>query len=131
MSGGRRDHEGKPRVSLIVSKALLEVAKVGTMGAAKYGDHNFRKGMKWSLMLDAAFRHLIRYVSGERRDIDPNCDGCKSKNCKDHSGLSHLAHIAWNILALLEYEIEGVGEDDLFPGYHLTKMEEPDNIENS
>lgn len=114
MSGGVKFNSGKPRVGLIVSKAWLEVAKVGTFGAEKYGDHNFRKGMKWSWLIDAAFRHLIAYMTGER--IDPE------------SGLSHLAHIAWNILALLEFEIEGVGEDDLWKGY---PKEYPDNIEES
>jgi len=117
MSGGKKFDEGKPRVSLVVSKAWLEVAKVGTFGAEKYGDHNFRKGMKWSRLIDAAFRHMILYVSGERIDKE--------------SGCSHLAHIAWNILALLEFEIEGIGEDDLFKGYNLTKQEGPDNIEHS
>lgn len=117
MSDGVKFDEGKPRVSLVVSKAWLEVAKVGTMGANKYGDHNFRKGMKWSRLADAAFRHFILYISGERVDKE--------------SGYSHLAHIAWNILALLEYEIDGIGEDDLFKGYELTNKEGPDNIEHS
>lgn len=101
--GGTKHDAGKARVSLIVSKALLEVAKVGTMGAEKYGDYNYRKGMKWSRLADAALRHFFSYLSGER--IDPE------------SGLSHLAHVAWNILAMLEYELDGVGEDDLWKGY--------------
>lgn len=115
---GKKFDEGKPRVSLIImSKALLEVAKVGTFGAQKYGDHNFRSGMKWSRLVDAALRHLFAYLSGERIDHE--------------SGLSHLAHIAWNIMALLEFELNGVGEDDLFKGYTLTKKPDPDNIEHS
>lgn len=101
--GGKKYDEGKPRVSLIMSKAILEVAKVGTMGAQKYGDYNYRQGMKWSRLADAGLRHFIAYLSGERIDKE--------------SGLSHLAHTAWNLLALLEYEIAGAGEDDLWEGY--------------
>jgi hypothetical protein len=111
---GKKFDAGKPRASLIVSKALLEVAKVGTFGAEKYGDHNFRKGMKWSRLADAGLRHLFAYLSGERIDSE--------------SGLSHLAHVAWNILALLEFELENVGEDDLWKGY---QKEYPDNTEGS
>ncbi len=114
---GKKFDEGKARVSLIImSKALLEVARVGTFGAQKYGDHNFRSGMKWSRLVDAALRHLFSYLAGERIDHE--------------SGLSHLAHVAWNMLALLEFELNAVGEDDLFKGY-LTKKENPDNIEHS
>jgi hypothetical protein len=107
MTKGIKFDEGKPRVGLILSKALLEVAAVGTFGAQKYGDHNYRKGLKWSRLIDAAGRHLLYYMSGERKDKE--------------SGLSHLAHIAWNILTLLEFEIEGAGEDDLWKGYENQK----------
>jgi hypothetical protein len=110
--GGKKYDEGKARVSLIVSPALLEVAKVGTMGAKKYGDYNYRLGMKWSRLADAGMRHFISYLSGERID--------------EESGLSHLAHVAWNVLALLEYEISGTGEDDLWKGYKKhDKVEKP------
>lgn len=101
--GGVKHDQGKERVSLIMSKAILEVAKVGTFGAGKYGDHNYRKGLKWSRLADAALRHFIKYLAGKRID--------------EESGLSHLAHVAWNILTMLEFEIEGAGEDDLWKGY--------------
>jgi hypothetical protein len=104
MSEGNKFDEGKPRVSLIImSKALLEVAKVGTYGSGKYGDHNFRNGMDWSRIADADLRHLFKFLDGERKDHETN--------------LSHLAHHAWNALALLEYELNNVGNDDLFKGY--------------
>lgn len=109
MTKGVKFDEGKPRVGLIMSRAILEVAKVGTFGAAKYGDHNYRKGLKWSRLVDAALRHFVAYLAGERLDKE--------------SGLSHLAHVAWNILTLLEFEIEGAGEDDLWKGYEKTKEE--------
>lgn len=116
MSGNKFD-QGKPRVSLVMmSRALLEVAKVGTMGAEKYGDHNFRDGMEWSRIVDADLRHLLEFLSGNRID--------------DESKLTHLAHHAWNALTLLEYELNNVGTDDLFKGYKkdLTEELKPDSI---
>jgi hypothetical protein len=100
---GRKYDTGKPRVSLLSSDAILEIAKVATMGAAKYDDNNWRGGMKWSRLMDAAERHLLDYNKGNR--VDPE------------SHLSHLAHVAWNIMALLEYEVNKAGEDDLWKGY--------------
>lgn len=114
---GVRENSGKPPVSLILSKALLEVAKVAEFGAKKYSPHNYRKGMRWSFFIDSMLRHLIKRATGQINDIDENCEDCKNKKCKDHSGLKHSSHIAWNALALCEFEVEGIGEDDIFKGY--------------
>jgi hypothetical protein len=100
---GKKYDSGKARVSLLSSDAIIEVAKVATMGAKKYDDNNWRGGMKWSRLMDAAERHLLAYNKGDRID--------------EESGLSHLAHVAWNIMALLDYEVNKVGEDDLWKGY--------------
>jgi hypothetical protein len=104
---GKKFDNGKPRVSLLSSDAIIEVAKVATMGAEKYDDNNWRKGMKWSRLMDAAERHLLSYNKGDRIDKESN--------------LSHLAHVAWNIMALLEYELNKIGNDDLFKGYDKPK----------
>jgi hypothetical protein len=109
MSQGTKFDQGKPRISLLSSDAIIEVAKVATMGAEKYDDHNWRKGMKWSRLMDAAERHLLKYNKGDRID--------------DESNLSHLTHVAWNIMALIDYEINNIGEDDLFKGYE--KKQDP------
>lgn len=101
MSGTKHD-QGKPRISLLPPLALIEVAKVSTFGAQKYGDHNWLNGLNWSRLADAAGRHKLCYLSGERVDSE--------------SGLSHIAHVAWNELALLEYELRGLGKDDLWKG---------------
>ncbi len=97
---GIKYDQGKPRVSLLSSIALLEVAKVATFGANKYQDHNWRKAFKWSRLLDAALRHILAYNGGNRID--------------EESGLSHLNHAAWNLLALIEFENTNNGEDDLW-----------------
>jgi len=85
---GLRFNEGKPKYSLVPSiHPLVEVAMIG---AKKYGNHNWKGGMPWSDMYDAMWRHMEAWRSGEQRDP------------KD--GQHHLASVAWNALALIEYE---------------------------
>lgn len=114
---GVRENKGKAPISLILSKALIEVAKVAEFGAKKYSPHNYRKGMRWSFFIDSMLRHLIKRATGQIYDIDEDCKNCKDKTCIDHSGLKHTSHIAWNALALCEFETEKIGTDDIFTGY--------------
>lgn len=83
----------------LVPVALIdEVAAVLTVGAQKYGDNNWRGGMRWGRPYAAALRHLYDWWRGE--DMDPE------------TGLSHLAHAVCNLAFLIEYQRLGVGEDD-------------------
>ena len=79
----------KPRVSLIPKGTLLEIAAVLTMGAKKYGDHNWKKGTveDRDRVVSAMYRHLFAHENGQELD--------------EESGLSHLAHAATNILFLM------------------------------
>lgn len=81
--------------------ALLELAKVGGVGAVKYSRYNYLRGFAWSLGYDALQRHLLAYQSGE--DVDPE------------SGLPHLAHAMWHCSALLSFQVRGLGTDDRPP----------------
>lgn len=89
----------KARWDLLPFDAVDEVVKVLTHGAGKYGDRNWEKGMKWSRILAATFRHLVAFARGQRRDPE--------------TGLHPLAHAACDILFLLAYELRGLGENDL------------------
>lgn len=80
---------GKLRYDLIPADALEELAAIYTMGANKYEDHNWRKGMSWSRPFAALMRHAWAWFRGE--DKDPE------------SGLNHLAHAAWNCFTLINY----------------------------
>lgn len=85
---------GKPLAALVVgdfSNALQRVVDVGTFGANKYT----RSG--WlsvpdaeSRYADAMMRHLLAHFANEKTDSD--------------SGLPHLHHAAWNVLALVELQ---------------------------
>ena len=88
----------KPRFDLVPPHAHLQVAKVFTMGAKKYGDRNWENGMKWSRILASLERHLNAIKRGE--DIDPE------------SGLRHIDHITANSMMLSEYYMIFPSGDD-------------------
>ena len=94
---GKKYDEGKNRMGLVLegfANALWEVGKVGTFGCERYGEFNWKYvDNAKSRYKDALFRHLFQYMQG--KDID------------DESGLRHLSHAAWNILAMLEFELKG------------------------
>lgn len=100
---GIKHDNGKPRPDLIFSamaRALLEVSKVAAMGAAKYDDDN------WLIVEDASKRY--RDAKGRHLllgAIEPH---------DNESNITHLAHEAWNALAVLEL--------------HLRKLEEPRQV---
>lgn len=99
MEGIKYD-EDKPRMDLIPSEALLEIAKVMGFGAEKYGDHNWRNGMNWSRIYAAAQRHMAKWNSGDTYD--------------EETKLNHLAHACVNMIFLLYYTEKGVGNDDRY-----------------
>jgi hypothetical protein len=74
---------------------------VAGMGEEKYDRFNFLKGYKWSLSIDALFRHLLAFLRGEDND--------------EESGLPHLAHAAWHAHALTGFQQRGIGTDDRGP----------------
>lgn len=78
----------KLRYDLIPAYWFERIADITTYGAKKYSANN------WKLVENgidryyaAAIRHLIAYKSGEYID--------------EESGRTHLAHAAWNCLALI------------------------------
>lgn len=99
ITGKKYDHE-KPRMELLSSIALEEIAKVMTFGARKYGDHNWRHGLKWSRVIAALLRHTFAFLNGEDKDSE--------------TGLSHLAHAGCCVMFLLEYEKRQKSYDDRY-----------------
>ena len=88
-TAGIKHYENKRRLDLVPISPLLDWAEVLTMGAKKYADRNWEKGLIWSRCYADALRHLTSWWDGE--DTDPE------------SGLSHLAHVMCNISFLLEF----------------------------
>lgn len=88
--GGVKNDADKLRFDLIPVRPLEQLAAVYTMGAKKYSDHNWRKGMRWGRVFGALLRHAFAWWRGER--LDPV------------DGQHHLASVAWCALSLMEYE---------------------------
>lgn len=99
VEGAVKHDQGKVRMDLVPPAAIRALAEVYTVGAAKYGEHNWRKGMKWSRIFAAVLRHLTAWAMGE--ELDPE------------DGLPHLAHAMWGLVTLMEYKRLGLGVDDL------------------
>lgn len=92
---GAKLDAGKRRPQLVLgafAKALGKVVDVGTYGAVKYSPNG------WLSVPDgidrygeALYRHLLADLEGEVLDPESN--------------LEHLAHAAWNILAVIELKL--------------------------
>lgn len=79
----------KERFDLIPAEALIDLARVYTMGAKKYEDRNWEKGIKWGRIFAAIMRHLWQFWRGEEID--------------EESGLPHVSHAAWGCFTLHYY----------------------------
>lgn len=88
---GIKHDSDKPRFALIPADALEEVAKIYSIGANKYGDRNWERGLSYSRLFDALLRHVYAWWKGERDDRE--------------NKLHHLTSVIFNALALLHYEL--------------------------
>lgn len=97
MLEGKKWDEGKLRYDLIPAYPMEEVARVYTIGT-KYGDWNWLKGIKYSRIIGAMFRHFYAWIRGEQRcPID---------------GQHHLSSVIWGAMTLMQYEISRPEFDD-------------------
>lgn len=97
---GTKDDLGKPPIHLVPRSFIEGVALGFNYGTFKYEKWNWRKGLRWSRLGDAAMRHIIAFMDGE--DID------------EDSGLSHLDLAGCNIAMLKAHAVEKLGEDDRY-----------------
>lgn len=89
---GLKYDEGKPNLSLVFSgfaKALQDVGHVGTFGARKYTPAGWKSVPNLQeRYMSALLRHTFAVLDNEPFDCE--------------TGRHHLAHVAWNALAMLE-----------------------------
>lgn len=86
---GLRYNEGKLRYDLFEPFAMEQLAQVFTRGAEKYEPNNWLRGMAWSKCMASLKRHIAAFEKGEDLDSETGC--------------MHMAHAAWNALALVSY----------------------------
>ncbi|MEM1953381.1 MAG: DUF5664 domain-containing protein [Candidatus Caldarchaeum sp.] len=79
----RDSRDGKGRFDLLPPLALRQLALQFEIGAKKYGERNWEKGMPLSWFIDSGLRHLFQFLSGEEDE-------------------DHLRAAAWNIMVALE-----------------------------
>ena len=82
---------GKPRLSLVPTQIIFDIAAVREYGNRKYGDPDNWKRVEPERYRDAAYRHFLAYIR-DPDSVDPE------------SGLKHLHHLATNIAFLCELE---------------------------
>lgn len=82
---------GKGRPDLITPYGLTRLSKWYELGAMKYADRNWEKGMPFSRYTASMFRHLIAWMKGDVSE-------------------DHLAACAWNAMAIMHHQ--ELGESD-------------------
>ncbi len=81
----RERAEGKGRYDLLPVFATRRLARWYELGAGKYGDRNWEKGIPFSRCIDSCKRHIDKFIMG-MHDED------------------HLAAAVWNLMAIIEYQ---------------------------
>ena len=127
MSEGKKFDQEKPMLYLLPPKSLVEIGKVLTHGADKYGPENWRKvDDLQNRYTSAALRHIVAHMEGEKYD--------------EETDLSHLAHAMCCLLFKLEDELieesEEAGSRETHYGQHYPCDKSiiggtPDNEEGS
>lgn len=96
-TGANRDNpSGKGMMNLIPANAILRVSRHFEYGGKKYGYDNWQKGIPNSRYVDAALRHLFKYLAG----------------CQDED---HLSAAVWNVLCLMWNEEHLQNMQDIVP----------------
>ena len=109
-SGAVRDVQtGKGRYDLLPTAALMRDAAWIELGAQKYSDRNWEKGIPISRCVDSLFRHLVKYIAGYQDE-------------------DHLAAIRWNAGAIMFYEAEMPHLQDLPKRKHISKEQVRDRV---
>ena len=97
--GGLRFNEEKNLLELLPHEWVWGLGDVMTQGSRKYEARNWERGMKWSIMVGCALRHIFKFCVGERYDPETGCH--------------HLFMAAWNCCALASYDLRGIGDNDI------------------
>lgn len=101
-ASGRKNDADKPSLSLIPKEALWGMATAFTYGAKKYAAHNFKAGISYSRLADAAMRHITAYMDGEDTDVE--------------SGNNHLYHALASVAMLVYMHHNKPNMDDRYKG---------------
>ena len=97
--GMREPATGKGAYELISPFALDRIAVWYELGARKYADRNWEKGIPFGRLIQSGIRHMIRWMKGDRSE-------------------DHLAAVCWNVMAMMHFEETGQAEEwNNYPAY--------------
>lgn len=96
-TGGQKGRKAEQH-SLVPAWPQDEIARVYGFGATLYDAENWRRGYAWSLSISALMRHVQEFRQGATVDHE--------------SGYHPLAHAAFHLCTLMEFERLGLGTDD-------------------
>ena len=95
----REPSTGKGAYELISPFAWERIAIWYELGARKYADRNWEKGIPFGRLIQSAIRHMIRWMKGDRSE-------------------DHLAAVCWNVMAMMHFEETGQAEEwNNYPAY--------------
>lgn len=80
---------GKPRLSLVPTQIIYDIAEVREYGNKKYGDPENWRSVEMQRYKDAAYRHWLAFIE------NPN-------GRDEESGLLHIQHVACNVAFIRE-----------------------------
>lgn len=106
--GGVKFDTGKDRFELLPGDALWAIARVLTLGAKKYSDRNWEKGMHWSRPFGALMRHMWAWWQGQ----GPTNHHFLFGDLDDELKVSHLWCAGCCMVFLISFELRGIGDDD-------------------
>lgn len=92
-SQGAKFDQGKLRYDLIPEAFLEELARVYTIGASKYGDGNWKKGLSFNRMKASMYRHMVSFFQGQDYD--------------EENGQHALAAVAFYCAAIIYFQHKG------------------------
>lgn len=111
-SGGFREaREGKGRQDLIEPELIFRLGRWYELGAHKYGERNWEKGISVKDCIAAIVRHAYKFIEGAKDE-------------------DHLAAITWNAAAIMRMEKYSKYKEFLdLPRYQTEKgVDENDRI---
>ena len=88
---------GKPKLSLVPSQIIWDIAQVREYGNAKYHDPENWRTVEIGRYIDALYRHFLRFLD------DP-------KGKDEESGIEHYKHMACNMAFICEMMAQGKEE---------------------
>lgn len=95
----REPSTNKGAYELVSPFALERIAVWYELGARKYADRNWEKGIPFGRLIQSAIRHIVRWMMGDRSE-------------------DHLAAVCWNVMAMMHFEETGqAGDLNNYPAY--------------